>query len=139
MLKRVKKITKPRSEEAPSGNKFVDFLQKAGGAVLFLVLLASLFKNIERNKNANALINRTASKLEQAKKEQDELQKQLEMVQSQTYVEEQLRDKLGLARENEVVLVLPEAEVLRKLSPELPRDEEFKPKPNWQKWLDLFI
>lgn len=94
---------------------------------------------MQRAKNADILIQKTVEKLEKAKAEEKDLQEKLKVTQSEVYLEEQLRNKLGLAREGEIVLVLPPDEELRKLAPELGREEQFVPKSNWQKWMDLFI
>ncbi|MDP3994252.1 MAG: hypothetical protein Q8P91_00270, partial [bacterium] len=56
----------------------------------------------------------------------------------QEYIEKQLRDKLGLSKEGETIVVLPDADTLRKLVPPIPGEEEILPDPNWKKWLKLF-
>lgn len=114
-------------------------LQKTAAAIFFLILLGSLLKSYQRTKNAESLIEKSQAKLDKAKQEEKELQSKLEMTQSEAFIEEQLRDKLGLAKEGEIILVLPDNETLRKLAPIMPKEEEVKPKPNYQKWLDLFI
>ena len=85
------------------------------------------------------LIKKTATKLEKIDEENKKLAEQAELIQSEEFMEKQLRDNLGLAKEGEIVLVLPEADILRKLAPVVPKDEEEPLKPNWRKWMDLFI
>jgi len=59
-----------------------------------------------------------------------------------TYAERVARDTLGLARENEVVFILPPEESLKELSP---RKAERDKKPvlqvvsPWEEWLKLFL
>jgi len=66
------------------------------------------------------------------------LEAELKKVQSDAFLEKQLRDKLGLAKEGETVVVLPDKEALKGLVPPLPEEENILPKPIWQRWLDLF-
>lgn len=119
--------------------KLVNIIGFTFPIVIFLILVGSLLKSVQRAKNADILIQKTAEKLEKAKEEEKELQEKVRITQSEAYLEEQLRNKLGLAKEGEIVLVLPPDDELRKLAPSLANQEVFEPKPNWQKWVDLFI
>ncbi len=71
--------------------------------------------------------------------EQAELQKKLEYSESHEFVEKQLRDKLGLAKSGEIVVVLPPPEVLRRIAPKRVEEEVVIPVPNWKKWINLFL
>ncbi len=73
------------------------------------------------------------------KKENEELQKRLTETQSPVYIERELRDKLGLAKRGEVVVVLPDAEILKRLAPKSSEEEDFLPDPTWKKWAKLFF
>jgi hypothetical protein len=68
-----------------------------------------------------------------------ELGKRLAEVKSQDYIEKQLRDKLGLAKPGEIVVVMPDADTLRKLAPKPVEEEAVLPDPTWKKWLRLFF
>ncbi len=118
--------------------KIVNIIGLATALVLFLILLSSLTKSLKKLKEGENQISKNEIKLEKIRQENERLSSQLKIVQSDEYLEKQLRDKLGLAKEGEIVLVLPEASVVKKLSPQIPEEEEVKPKPNWQKWLELF-
>lgn len=118
--------------------KLVNIIGLLGAIVLFLVLLTSLIRSIKRIKEGQNIVNKNKVKLEKIIEENKQLENQVEIVQSDEYLERQFRDKLGLAKEGEIVLVLPEAEIVKKLSPQIPEENEVKPKPNWQKWLELF-
>jgi cell division protein DivIC len=113
----------------------------SGYAVLGVVLLLSitLVKNILRNVDINKKIATEKAKVEQMKQENANLAQKVAEIQSQAYIEEQLRDKLGLAKEGEIVVVLPDTATLEKLAPEVPTQEVALPDPNWKKWLKLFI
>lgn len=109
-----------------------------GGITVFLTLTSSSLKSLKRIKEGDLLIEKTRVRLEKINQENQKLTEQLQISQSEEFVEKQMRNKLGLAKEGEIIIVLPEPEIVRKLAPTLPQDEEVKLKPNWQKWLDLF-
>lgn len=109
-----------------------------GALVVFLILASSSLKSINRIREGDLLIEKTKVRLEKVNQENQKLTEQLQITESEEFVEKQMRDKLGLAKEGEIIIVLPEAEIVKKLAPTLPKDEEVKLKPNWQKWLELF-
>ncbi len=119
-------------------SKIVNIMGLVGSIAIFMVLVSSLVKSINRIKIGDSVIEKTKVKIEKAEVENQKLAEQLKITQSEEFMEKQLRDKLGLAREGEIILVLPEADIVRKLSPQIPEEIEEKPKPNWQKWMDLF-
>lgn len=107
--------------------------------LLFILLMISLTRNIFRVLGAGERIERARDRVEKLKKDNEELERKLAEIQSQEFIEKQLRDKLGLAKEGEVVIVLPDEEILRKLAPRQEEEEETLPDPTWRKWLKLFL
>lgn len=105
---------------------------------IFLLMLASLIRNILRVVESNKRIEKIQGRVEKLKKENEELEEKLAVTKSEKYIEEQLRDKLGLAKEGEIVIVLPDEKILETLAPSLEEEEETLPDPNWRKWLKLF-
>ena len=116
----------------------VNIIGLIASIVIFLILTSSLIKSLKRIAEGRALVRRSEAKLEKIQKENERLEEQLKIIQSDEFVEKQLRNKLGLVKEGEIVVVLPEADIVKKLSPIIPEEEEAKPRPNWQKWIDLF-
>ncbi len=106
--------------------------------VSFLLIL-SLVKNIIKTGEVRKEIAKEKDKVERLKTENERLKRETQEVESQAFIEKQLRDKLGLARKGEVVLVLPDEETLQKLAPQIPQEEETLPDPNWKRWLNLFL
>lgn len=106
--------------------------------IIFMILASSLIKSLKRIKEGNTVIEKTKVKLEKINEENKKLAEQLEVTQSEEFIEKQLRDKLGLAKEGEIIIILPEASIVKKLAPQIPEEEEVKPKPNWRKLLELF-
>lgn len=104
-----------------------------------LILIASLASNLIAIRRAGDKIEEAQERVNELEAEKSELEAQVEIVESEFYTELQLRDGLGLAKEGEIVVVLPEDELLRKLAPKLPEDEERLPDPNWKKWMNLFL
>ncbi|MFZ3301652.1 MAG: septum formation initiator family protein [Microgenomates group bacterium] len=118
--------------------KLVNIMGLVGGIILFLILASSSLKSLNRIKEGDALIEKTRVRLEKIDQENQKLAEQLQLTSSSEFVEKQMRNKLGLAKEGEIIIVLPEPDIVKRLTPILPKDEEVKLKPNWQKWLELF-
>ncbi|MBU0997986.1 septum formation initiator family protein [Patescibacteria group bacterium] len=104
-----------------------------------IIVAISLVRNIIRAIDIRNRIKDEEKKVEVLRKEKEELEKKVAEVESDAYVEKQLRDKLGLAKEGEIVLILPEDEILKKIAPILEEEEDLLPDPTWKKWLKLFI
>lgn len=119
-------------------SKIVNIMGLVGSIVVFVILISSLVKNVNRIRVGDTVIEKTKLKIEKAEAENKKLAEQLKITQSEEFLEKQLRDKLGLAKEGEIILVLPEADIVRKLSPQIQEEIDAKPKPNWQKWVEMF-
>ena len=95
--------------------------------VLAIFLLVSTLRNIARVRAINSLVQDEKDKVEQMKAENAKLQAQIAQTQGEAFIEKQIRDKLGLAKAGEAVVVLPDADILRKLAPETPVEESEMP------------
>jgi cell division protein FtsB len=104
-----------------------------------IVVGISLTRNIIRAINIRKTIKEEEKRVEALKKEKEELERKVAEAESDQYLEMQIRDKLGLAKEGEIVLVLPEDEILRKIAPLSLEDDDILPDPTWKKWLKLFL
>lgn len=104
-----------------------------------VLLTFSLFGSISKIREVNTKIEKESQILEELKKDNEALQKEVQKTQTEEFIEKQLRDKLGMAREGEIVVVLPDAETVKKFAPLLEKDEDLPPDPNWKKWLKLFF
>jgi len=107
--------------------------------VLALLLLISTIKNIGRVRNIEGAVQREKDTVEKMKEENARLEEQIAQTQGSAFIEKQIRDKLGLAKSGEAIVVLPDVEILRKLAPQIPVEENTLPDPNWKKWIHLFI
>jgi cell division protein FtsB len=107
--------------------------------VLALLLLISTIKNIGRVRSIDNAVQAEKNKVEKMKQENAQLEAQIAQTQGSAFIEKQIRDKLGLAKAGEAIVVLPSTDILRKLAPQIPVEENSLPDPNWKKWLKLFI
>jgi len=122
-------------------NMFTERVKKLSSLFLLLIFIAlslSLYRSITRTGAVNLGIEEAQEQVDKLKEENQRLEEKIKEVRNIEFVEKQLRDKLGLAKEGEIVIVLPEDEVLRKLAPEIHEEEEVLPDPNWKKWIHLF-
>lgn len=108
-------------------------------AAVGIILVFLLVRNIFYLSASTDRIRRAAEKVEQLKQENERLKKQKERVESQEFLEREAREKLGLAREEETVVILPDEEFLRSLAPEIEEDGLPAELPNWKLWLRLFF
>ncbi len=69
----------------------------------------------------------------------NKLQEELAQTQNPNFIEKEVRDKLGLGKTGEAIVVLPDADTLRKLAPQMPTEVDTLPYPNWKKWEKLFF
>ena len=72
-------------------------------------------------------------RLEKLKKENEDLKRELEYKKSEEFTESEIRNKLGLVKEGETVVILPKDSVGQT------SDSENRKGPNWEKWWDLFF
>lgn len=128
------------------GPKFADnlknklnWLTRIGILILIVLVISSLVRGVISIKKSNDKIEEERKKVEEEQTRNDELRKQLQEVNSQSFTEQVARDKLGLAKPGETILVLPDKEVLRKLAPHIEEEQDSLPDPNWKKWLKLFL
>lgn len=83
---------------------------------------------------------RAEERLERLRAQNEELKRELAYKQSPEFVEREIREKLGLVRRGEAIVILPKGddESLDKLGTSLANDER-KSTPNYKKWWRLFF
>jgi cell division protein FtsB len=107
--------------------------------VISLLMLASLSRNIIKVREAKERLKEKEENIEKIKGENEELNQRADVFKSEEFIEKQLRDKLGLAKEGETIIVLPDEETIRKFAPSDEKEEEILPDHNWKKWFKLFF
>ena len=106
---------------------------------LAIVLSISTVKNVSRVISIRRQIEEEKVKVEKMEAENEALQAQINESQGQEFIEKQMRDKLGLTKEGEVMVVLPDSEVVKSFAPPETFVENSLPDPNWVKWKKLFL
>ena len=119
-------------------NKVKPLLRWAALAIL-VILTISFARNISKIRGAGDRIEEARVKNEILKVEIEKLGQELELLESDAHVESEIRNKLGLAREGEIIVVLPDDEILRKIAPRIEFEQEQLPDPNWKQWMTLFL
>ena len=114
---------------------------KKRNLILVIVLIIGFFlaynsfnKIMTFRENAKTVEN-AQERLDRLKKENEALKAEFEYKKSNEFAEEEIRNKLGLAKEDEVVLILPNEED----SSQLTVHSSQSSKPNWVKWRKLFF
>lgn len=107
--------------------------------IVFVLLVFTVAKDISRSKAIDSQIEAQKAKIAKIEAENNKLIQQITEAQNPEFVEKEVRNKLGLGKAGEAMVVMPENDVLRKLAPRLTEEEEMAPDPNWKKWLQLFI
>lgn len=117
-------------------------LSKATGFaiwILIVILVISLIKNLGGAGRIKADIASEEARVVKMQEDNARLASEVAQAQSQGFIEKQIRDKLGLVKTGEAIVVLPDEDTLRKLAPSLQIESDTLPDPTWKKWLKLFI
>lgn len=106
--------------------------------ILVFLFGLSLFRNILKVNEAKNRVQREKERVVKLEQEGKILEEELKKMQGNEFLESQLRDKLGLAKKGESVVILPDPETLKSLVPEIPDEKDYLPDPPYIKWLKLF-
>lgn len=104
--------------------------------IIVIIILFGLIKQISEALQAGDRLEKAASDLFKLQEENQELKKRLSETEDSTFLEEQARNKLNLARENETVVIISDKEIKRVIEAGKPKKQVKL--PNWQGWLKLF-
>ena len=112
-----------------------------GYAIWGLVLIFSIstVRNINRVISIKNQVEVERQKVERMQAENAKIQAQINEAQGSDFIEKQIRDKLGLSKSGESIVVLPDEEIVKGFAPPKTNGEEFLPDPNWLKWKKLFF
>lgn len=101
--------------------------------ILGSIVAVRLAGNVWSLNKSGRLVKQAEKELAEAKKENDNLKKRWEEVQSEEFIEKEAREKLGLGKEGETIIILPNNDANHKS--QTPSSTE----PNWHKWWELYI
>lgn len=114
------------------------FKQITLGIVILFVIFAvyNLLNQITDTLNASDRLSKIAEDVYRAEVKNKELKKKLSEIKSPQFIEEQARNKLGLAKEGETVVIIPDEKIKQILG----ATEAAQPRlPNWLGWLRVFF
>ena len=104
--------------------------------IVSVVVLFSLTRNVWRTWNKRNVVTQREIELERIQKRHDELAQTLQEAETDGYVEKEAREKLGLSKPHERIVVIPEYTNIATYSA-LPSLEEVQIAPRYQ-WYGLF-
>lgn len=106
-------------------------------AIVVLIITYNLLGQIFTTLKAGERLKTATDELSSLAQKNNELKKQLTQVQTPDFIEQQARDKLGLGKGNETIVVIPDDKLKSVLGATEEQKQDIK-LPNWQGWLRLF-
>lgn len=106
---------------------------------LGIYLIISLVQQIFSLWRAEERIKIAQKKVEEAREENEDLAEELKYVQSEEFVEKEARDKLGMGKEGETIVVLSQDLIEKEVAKVKKEQEEPEKIPNWQQWKEVFL
>jgi len=110
-----------------------------GTWVFIVILLVSTVKNINRVVNIRKQVEIEKAKVAKMQADNVKLQAQIAETEGAAFIDKQIRNKLGLTKEGEAVVILPEESIVKSFAPPVSFADETAPDPNWKKWEKLFF
>jgi cell division protein FtsB len=107
--------------------------------LMIIILVISTVQNLTKVVRIKAEIEKERQKVEKMGQMNLDLERQLSEAQSVSFIEKQVRNRLGLVKDGETTVILPDEETVKKLAPQIKEEEDSLPDPNWKKWEKLFF
>lgn len=105
-------------------------------AILALVVIVyKLFNQISNTLNVSNRLNKQVESLSKAEIKNRELKEKLSQIKSPQFIEEVARNKLGLAKPGETIVIIPDEKIRQILGAS---QTALTRLPNWLGWLKLF-
>ncbi len=102
--------------------------------VVSMLLMVELVRSSWRLWKKQDIVAERQGELAEVEAENRELTRQLEEAKTEGFVERVAREKLGLVKEGETIVVMPNAKF------QMPNEEEKGAElPNWKRWWGLFF
>lgn len=124
----------------------IDLIKQKLGKLISWVMLFTLFvvgfgtlRNIQTLSKSKLRIKEAEEKLQKLENENRELGFKRDVVNSMEFKESQIRDKLNMVKEGEIIVILPEIEIVKRFAESETTVETQPQEPNWKKWIDLFL
>lgn len=105
--------------------------------LICILLIVNLSRSLVDLWKKGDSLDQEEERFAKARFENEELTRESEKLQSPEYIEREARDKLGLAREGETVVVIPE--ITQQVSTTTNQTEEISQNTVWRQWLDFLL
>ena len=105
-----------------------------GSILIAIILGVNSARKILSFRGTSEKVSEVEQRLEDLKRENVSLKNELEYKKSDEFKEEEIRNRLGLAREGETVVIVPKNDEGLTTN-----DESKSKKANWEKWRVLFF
>lgn len=106
--------------------------------IFAIILIVSSVRNVKKTLEIRKEIEKERGVVKNMEIANSKLQEEIIRAQSQDFIDKQIRNKLGLTKDGETVVILPDESIVKNLAPKIDIDEEDLPDPNWVKWRKLF-
>ncbi len=103
---------------------------------IVIIILFGLIRQISEALKVGERLEKAASDLFKLQEENKELKNKLAETEDASFLEEQARNELNMAREGEVVVIIPGGEIKRVIEGQKPKKKVVL--PNWQGWFKVF-
>ena len=104
-----------------------------GAVILALLLIVNSTKRLSSLRATSQKVNQAQDQLEALRRDNEELKREVEYKKSDQFAEEEIRDKLGLVKKGEALVILP-----KDGQPEAIVNSE-PSTPNYIEWWNLFF
>lgn len=101
--------------------------------ILILLTIKNIISSINRLRDTAEVAKRQEEQLRHQQQTHAFLQEQLKYVQTDEFVEQEARNKLGLVKQDEYVVLAPPP------TKNSENEEDRSDDPNWKKWIQLFL
>lgn len=107
--------------------------------IIGLILIVSLSRSIIELSRKGGVIDEAQERVDKAEAENANLREKFREVKRPEYIEKVAREKLGLGKDGEVVVVLPKGEKTQNVEYSIENRERDEQKAVWRQWVDLFL
>lgn len=108
--------------------------------ILFIIATISIVRSIYGLLGKDNAVREAEKNVEELRQEQAQLIELQKTVNSPEFIEKEARNRLGLVKEGEVVVILPPADVLRSIAPPEQGMENYPEEdPVWRRWSKMFF
>lgn len=117
------------------------FFKERGVFLIVVLFVISALRSSFNLSHQDDALNEARKRLAEEQAEQRRLEEVKKDINSSEFIEREARDKLGLVKEGEVVVVLPPEDVLRRFAPATTEDELLGEDslPVWRRWIKTFL